>query len=522
MHYIELITNNSTLYLPIRKDTKMTFQTIVKKLSKDHNIELVSCTDSIELQDISLIDCRNQSPAVATLFFGYDKQLENLYSIPCHCILAKTSKSLLKKGENIAFVPKDSLFTVFNDAKMLMKTNSDKGIFEELTTIADQTRNIDAVIDAASVRLENALIFCDRNFKIITSSTTYPVTDSLWIDYTKQGYCSYKFINGVKELESVKNASFTTASIEVTCPLSPYRKLSSKVFHNQTQVGFLLLLEGEKQILPSHFDMLSIISYVISYTIAFYLPNLFEGKSLYHEVLYDMLIGSPSKEISQQLKKLTFPNEMLALFIRSTIDPGSSYLKDSIGRLLNERIPGTHITYIDKGIAVLIPYNGDSLKVSDLNQVFQDISESQHLRIGISYPFKNIQNFANYYAQAHSALELGQKMNSEQLVCHYCNYQIFDLFSETKHPENIGRFCHPALSILRQNDLENHSELYKTLCIYIENACSIKLTSESLFIHRNSLVYRLNKIVELCHLDFTDSNTLFLLRLSFLIDCYNE
>jgi PucR family transcriptional regulator, proline-responsive transcriptional activator len=499
----------------------MTFREIVDRLSKDYDIELLSSLDTINLRDVALIDGRLQAPIETTLYFGYDTQTTNLHTLPKHCILAKTSNSFREEGNNLALVSQESLFTVFNDVKMMIKTSSGKGIFEELTAIADQTHSIDAVIDAASIHLENALIFCDRGFKVVSSSTTYPVTDALWIDNAKQGYCSYEFIHGVKELESIKNASFTTASIEVSCPLSPYRKLSSKVFHNQTQVGFLLMLEGEKQILPSHFEMLSIISHVISYTIAFYLPNLFEGKSLYHEVLYDMLIGVPFKEVMPRLKELSFPKEMLVLFIRPTRYVNPTYLKDTIGKLFKARIPGTHTTYIDKGIVALIPYNDNSKDVTDIYEVCKDCSESQHLRIGISNSFKNIEYFAHYYTQAHAALELGQKLNSEQLVYNYCNYQIFDLFSETKNPDNLGRFCHPALALLRQSDRENHAELYKTLCLYIENGCSIKLTSEVLFIHRNSLVYRLNRIVELCHLDFTNTNTLFLLRLSFLIDRYN-
>ncbi len=499
----------------------MTFHTLIEKLSLDHDIELLSCTDTTELQDVSFIDYRHPSAQISTLYFGYDKQSENLYSLPPNCILAKTDELPAEKGKNMALVPQEALINVFNDAKILIEANSERGIFEELTAIAERTRSIEAVIDAASIRLENALIFCDRNFKIIASSTTYPVTDSIWLDNTKHGYCSYEFINGVRELKPVKNATQTTASIDVTCSLSPYRKLSSKVFHNQTQVGFILMLEGEKQISHLHFDMLSVISHVISYAITFYLPDLFEEKSPYHEVLFDMLIGAPSKEMSPRLKELSFPPEMLVLFIRSTRYLGSSYLKDTISKLLTERIPGTHMTFVDKGIAALIPYNCDPQEVAGLNHAVLDLSKSQHLRIGISNPFKNIEYFSNYYIQAHSALELGQKLRPEHLVCHYCNYQIFDLFSETKQPENLGRFCHPALAVLRQSDQENNSELYKTLCIFIENSCSIKLTAEALFIHRNSLAYRLNRIVELCHLDFTDTNTLFLLRLSFLIDRYN-
>ena len=146
----------------------------------------------------------------------------------------------------------------------------------------------------------------------------------------------------------------------------------------------------------------------------------------------------------------------------------------------------------------------------------------EHIRIGLSNSFSSIENFVTYYEQAHTAYELGQKLKTEELLYHYQDYQIFKLFSETKHPDQLGRFCHPALTTLRLYDHKNSSQLYKTLCVYIDKGCNIKLTSESLYIHRNSLVYRLNRIVELCEIDFTDVNTVFLLRLSFLIDRYNE
>lgn len=120
--------------------------------------------------------------------------------------------------------------------------------------------------------------------------------------------------------------------------------------------------------------------------------------------------------------------------------------------------------------------------------------------MGISNSFSCIENFVSHYEQAHAALELGHKLNPEELVYLYQDYQIYDLFSEVKNPDKLGRYCHPALAVLNQYDHENGSQLYKTLYVYIEKGNNIKLTSESLYIHRNSLVYRLNRITEICRL----------------------
>ncbi|ADL05237.1 PucR family transcriptional regulator [Lacrimispora saccharolytica] len=501
----------------------MTFAKLIEKISDEYSIELLSQGEDTEIQDVALIDSRHEPANRSTLYFGYDKQLKHAGSVPSQCIVARTDPAAppLSTGGNIALVTEDSLFPIFNDAKALIEATR-KGIFEELTALADKTHSIEAVIDAASVRLGNSLLFCDMNFKIIAASSSVPVLDPLWIENTKQGYCCYEFISEVKKLKSIRNASQTTAAIEVTCNKSPYRKLSCKVFHNQTQIGFLLLIEGENNVLPSHFEMLSTTSHVISYTISYYTWDLFEKNSLYHKLLYDMLIGAPSKDLMPRLAELQFPAKMLVLFIRPARYPGQPYLKNMICKKLKIQIPGTHVTYHKNGIVAVIPLKEDRDIEIELLEQLKYFSQKEHLRIGISHSFSSIENFVSHYEQAHAALELGHKRNPKELVFLYQNYQIFDLLSEVKNPDKIRRFCHPALAVLNQYDHENNSQLYKTLCVFLEKGCNIKLTSESLYIHRNSLVYRLNRITEISRVDLSDINTRFLLRLSFLIDRYHE
>jgi len=501
----------------------MTFKKLIERISEEYSIDIVSEGEDTELQDIALIDGKDLNTRKNTLYFGYDKQINKPVS-PAHCIFACTGLAPLPltTGCNAAMVAEEELFSLFNTVKNLIETTRSKGIFEELTALADSSRSIEAVIDAASVRLGNFLVFCDMNFKIIAKSISIPVLDPLWIENTVQGYCSYEFINAVKDLTAIKNASMTTSAFEVVCSQSSNRKICCKVFHNKTQIGFLLMIEGDNPFLPSHFEMLSTISHAVSYTIAYYTPDLFEGNSRYHELLYSMLIGAPAKDIATRLSGLKFPGRMLALYLRPARYLGQQYLKNYTSKALKHRIADTHVTYHKNGIAAVIPLVEESNLFNKLPELLRDLAKKEYVRIGVSYPFTNIENFVSHFDQAFAALELGQKLKSEEPVCFYQDYQFFHLLSETKSPDKLGSFCHPSLAALRQYDHANNSQLYKTLCVYIEKGCNIKLTSESLFIHRNSLVYRLDRITEICGIDLTDINTLFLLRLSFLVDRYNE
>lgn len=502
----------------------MIFSKLVGKMSKEYSIDILSLSEDLEIQDVALIDNKHENTIKNTLYFGYDKQLKNRTSAPTQCILAHTENSSISLPNvgNLALVDEASLFTIFNEAKTLIETTRSKGIFQELTALADETHSIEAVLDAASVRLGNSLLFCDMNFKIVASSMSIPVPDPLWKDNIKQGYCSYEFINGVMELESIRNASQTTTAVEVTCDQSPYRKLSSKVFHNRAQVGFILMIEGDSKLLPSHYEMLSTVSSIISYTIDYYAPDLFEGISLYQQLLYDLLIGAPSKDIMPRLSELHFPSNMLTLFISPTRYLGREHLKKHTSKNLKRLIPGTHVTYHKNGIVAIIPLKNNAEIDNEQLELLNEFSRTEHVRIGISNSFSSIENFVSHYEQAYAALQLGQKLDPNELLCRYLNYQVFDLFSEVKNPDILGRFCHPALAVLRQYDHNNNTHLYETLCVFLDNGCSIKLTSESLYIHRNSLVYRLNRITEICQIDLEDINTIFLLRLSFMIDSYNR
>jgi len=78
-------------------------------------------------------------------------------------------------------------------------------------------------------------------------------------------------------------------------------------------------------------------------------------------------------------------------------------------------------------------------------------------------------------------------------------------------------FCHPALRQLQAYDRENHKELCRTLQVYLESERSYVETAKRLFIHRNSLLYRVQRIEELTALDLDDPATRLHLLLSYAV-----
>ena len=71
--------------------------------------------------------------------------------------------------------------------------------------------------------------------------------------------------------------------------------------------------------------------------------------------------------------------------------------------------------------------------------------------------------------------------------------------------EEIREYYHYNLGVLLQHDSKNNSELLETLRQYLYCNGNLVKTSQALFIHRNTLLYRLNQIRDLLGRDIDDA-----------------
>jgi len=502
-------------------DRLMLFSQLVSGLSDKCAIELLRGGPAPDVTDVALLDGREEHYDDGIVYFGYASQFAAAAVLPCQFIAAGDGKFPDGAAMCCAARTKESdLFLAFNLSHKLIDLSTGRGLYDELIAIADQKRDIAAILNTAAVRLGNSLVFSDAEYRVISSASSIPVVDPLWVNYIRQGYCPYEFVSGAAQLESVRMAPFTTDSFEVTCSESPYQKLASKVLVHGVQVGFVLMIASETRVTLAHFDMLKSVGLALAYEIEKYDACLFRGIDRYQQVLYSLLIGASAEDLAPQLSALKFSGSMAALCVRQKRYLGQQHLKTVIGDGLCRALPGTHTAYYEDNIAAVLPLeDGISLRPETL-EILSSFSEKQFVSIGVSYSFTRIENFAAHYQQALAALDMAGRFGSADGLVQYGDYAFFDLLGHCSEGVKPGMFCHPALELLRQHDLKNGSELYKTLRCYVDTGGSIKDTAEKLFIHRNSLSYRLDCIGKIVGIDINDPATQYALRFSFDIDRY--
>jgi sugar diacid utilization regulator len=125
------------------------------------------------------------------------------------------------------------------------------------------------------------------------------------------------------------------------------------------------------------------------------------------------------------------------------------------------------------------------------------------VKIGISRTCNDLFALPAAFREALEALMMNVELNSAGMIVHYDDLGVSRLLMRIDDAAEMERFCDEYLGKLIEYDLAHGTDLLKTLCIVIETDGHLKEAAQELFIHYNTLRYRLKKIKEIAGLEFS-------------------
>ncbi|MBQ8975660.1 MAG: helix-turn-helix domain-containing protein [Oscillospiraceae bacterium] len=133
---------------------------------------------------------------------------------------------------------------------------------------------------------------------------------------------------------------------------------------------------------------------------------------------------------------------------------------------------------------------------------------------GYSEFFSSLEELRVYYQQARVALEYALRDETVR-VCPYGEIAVRHMTDTLYSVLPAELITHPAVAKLRRYDAQNRGELLETLRCYLENEQNTLRTARELFIHKNTLLYRLDRISKLTGLDLDSPDERLRVLLSF-------
>ncbi|MBO0470530.1 PucR family transcriptional regulator ligand-binding domain-containing protein [Enterococcus sp. DIV0242_7C1] len=158
-------------------------------------------------------------------------------------------------------------------------------------------------------------------------------------------------------------------------------------------------------------------------------------------------------------------------------------------------------------------------KVNDLEQILQEISLelSDKLPITLTFSLGNLyetaEQIASSFIEAKTAYEETLAMTETPLIHRYHPKGMKSLF-EKMSAEDIHYFCETTLKELAYPTEDSFIELRKTLKCYLSFQCEISKTAKEMYLHRNTIKYRIDHCAKLLGKNIQDPINSLNLRLA--------
>ncbi len=123
---------------------------------------------------------------------------------------------------------------------------------------------------------------------------------------------------------------------------------------------------------------------------------------------------------------------------------------------------------------------------------------------GIGRPAGELGFWKDSYREASQALSMAARLR-EQKPLYFGDLSVYRLLFQLEGNPELEAFCREALGPLLH--YEGGGDLLETLEAYCERLGNLSQTAEKLFIHRNSLLYRMERISQIAGLDMTNPDT---------------
>jgi purine catabolism regulator len=131
---------------------------------------------------------------------------------------------------------------------------------------------------------------------------------------------------------------------------------------------------------------------------------------------------------------------------------------------------------------------------NNIIKIFNEKNADISITISISSDFSNLNDINNAFNQALFAKDIGKKLFNSKKILYYDDMGIYKYVS-FENKDDILK--HHPLRALYALDEDDKLSLLETLEIFLDNYPSIKTTAEKLYIHPNTVKYRIKKIKDI-------------------------
>ena len=228
-------------------------------------------------------------------------------------------------------------------------------------------------------------------------------------------------------------------------------------------------------------------------------------------------------DIYTQAKELHFVSEVpRAAFLVRQLGQADVSTIDVIQNLFPDKQTDFVISINETDVALIkqLPEGADAKELQKIaKQISTAVNQELGIKvvIGIGTVVNHIRDLARAYKEAGVAIDVGKVFDTEQAIVSYDHLGIARLIYQL--PTTL---CEAFLrEVFKQESIDSlDAETLFTIQRFFENNLNVSETSRGLFVHRNTLVYRLEKIRKLTGLDLRNFDDAIVFKVALMVKKY--
>lgn len=310
--------------------------------------------------------------------------------------------------------------------------------------------------------------------------------------------------------------SVTAETISSTAPFVVVNGTTYKSFGSNSRSEYAVFVSGNDETAQRYAQVLAV---SLSSIKQYYDEKYDRGNFIKNVILDNILPG----DIYLKARELRFNSEVtrVCMLIKITSKTDISAY-DVVQNLFPDKSKDFVININESDIA-LVKEIRSGIESKDLEKLASSIVDTlssefyTHCVIGIGTTVTGIKDLAHSFKEAQVALEVGKVFDTERTIVSYDNLGIARLVYQL--PTTL---CEMFLKeVFKRGSIESlDQETLFTIQRFFENNLNVSETSRKLFVHRNTLVYRLEKIKKLTGLDLREFEDAIVFKVALMVKKY--
>ncbi|MFU8785699.1 MAG: PucR family transcriptional regulator [Candidatus Izemoplasmataceae bacterium] len=450
-------------------------------------------------------------------------------------------KTILDEGKKYNFPIVEIPFTyslaqvsnIIND-EIFQRESSELKKYKYITKTFNQCAldggDIWEIVDIAKTLITNPVIMLDSSYNLLSyaehQDNPFPLKDYLPLVVRSKCF-PYEFTENIpKDVKafpiSIKE-DFVTPHGSITCRIKP-------IVHSNTIYGYLIIWETIRKM--ERIDYVAVETASMSLALErIKTRQIEESRNKLRQDFFDDLLHGKIMSINA-LKSLAQvhginPNMQHVVMVVKIEDSKSDVVKTVTDLIADTALKHKRIVHsfsrqgnvvcfieLDENENKDLPKTNIRLFMKSLDDALVNKITKNKFLIGVSNVCKEFINIGRSTLIAFDVIKISPMLKTGKRIYYFSDLISYHLIDSTIDTDHLLDFFHNTLGELHEYDYNHNSDLLRTLEMYYECNGNISEASKQLFVHRNTVIYRLDKIKQILASDLNNAEQNFNFQLA--------